>query len=44
MNEIDKLVRDYLEMLLEKFVKSILAVLKYMMRIRMEKEFIVSIL
>ncbi|XP_010441783.1 PREDICTED: transcription termination factor MTEF18, mitochondrial [Camelina sativa] len=44
MNEIDKLVIDNPEMLLEKSVKRILEALKFLRRIKMEKQFIVSFL
>lgn len=44
MNDIDKLVIDNPEMLLEKSVKRILEALKFLKRIRMEKQFIVRIL
>ncbi|VVB07988.1 unnamed protein product [Arabis nemorensis] len=44
MKEIDKLVIDHPEMLLDKSVKRILEALNLMMRIRLEKQFIVMIL
>ncbi|CAA7057343.1 unnamed protein product [Microthlaspi erraticum] len=42
MNEIDRLVVDHPEMLLEKSLQRVLEVLKFFIRIRMDKQFIVG--